>query len=92
MKIRSKIPLCRKCSKKISTLGYPCNSLMELILELYMQKIPFTFHDGNKNDRIFKTPLQFLEKKGYIISTEIAEKWVQVIPNLSKCKKGFCWC
>ncbi len=89
MKINSNVSFCRVCSEKISILGYPCSSLMELVLDLYFQSIPFTFHDGNENDRIFKIPLEFLETKGFILSTEVEDEWIQVIPKLSG---RLCWC
>jgi hypothetical protein len=70
---------------------------MELILDLYFESIPFTYHDGNENDRIFKVPLEFLESKGFILSTEVEYEWIQVIPkfnknNINNHSKALCWC
>ena len=93
MKIYSKSPVCSACSNKIASLGHPCSSLMELAIDLYLESIPFTYKDGDENERIFKIPLDYLEQKGFVLSTEIGEGWVQIVPNLSKCRnKRMCWC
>jgi len=97
MKIHSQSHVCPLCLDRIIKLGYPCSSLMEICVDLYSKSIPFTYQDDDQNERIFKIPLDFLEKKGFVISTEIEANWIQIIPNLSKShhsnfERGLCWC
>lgn len=89
--------LCDECYYKIATYGYPCVLLMDLALAYYLSQEKLLISDKDIHDRIYKTPLIFLESKGFLISTEIDDQKLQILPNLSKCshdrqKNWFCWC
>jgi hypothetical protein len=97
MKIKLKPSFCKHCEFKISTYGYPCKLLMDLACGHYLESKKLTFSDVSYDDKIIKTPLSFLEKKGFLISTEVSENMVQIIPTTSKClvfpdSWQFCWC
>jgi len=98
--------ICPSCQFKINTYGYPCSSLFELAMSHYERRIPLTINSENFYDRLFRQPLEYMEKKGYLISTEIDAVNIQILPNLSKpChllpnspndsgdqERRFCWC
>ena len=97
MKIKVKPSFCKHCEYKISLYGYPCVLLMDLACGYYMESKKLTFSEVLHDDKIFKSPLHFLEKKGYLISTEKNYNMVQIIPNVSNClvfpdSCTFCWC
>jgi hypothetical protein len=89
--------ICQHCAFKIDVYGFPCLVLMDLICAYYLNNIPFTFNSENDYEIIFKQPNKFLEKKGFLVSTEINDKDIQVLPNMRKCHLDrhtgrFCWC
>ena len=97
MKIRTFAHICPICSYKVSTYGYPCTVLIELAIAHYLKKSPLTFNDRDYNDRLFKIPLQYLETKGFLISTECDDIHIQILPNMREAfydeqEKRFCWC
>ncbi len=106
MKTRSNVHICPTCQFRINTYGYPCSSLLELAIDHYMQNIPLTINDELFYDRVFKIPLQYLEKKGFLVSTEISDIHIQILPNMLKSNQSapnppndgegnerrFCWC
>lgn len=97
MKVHTDDLYCPICFFRFTTYGFPCSLLMDLVLGHYMEQKPLTFNDSELHDRLFKIPLEFLEKKGFLISTEFNAERIQVIPNLSKCiidehRSRFCWC
>ncbi len=106
MKTRSDCHICPTCSFRISTYGFPCQMMIDLAIGHYMENKPLKFNDGELHDRLFKIPLQYLEKKGFLVSTEIDDIHIQVLPNLLKSSQSspnppndsgdierrFCWC
>lgn len=97
MKTRHNPCLCPNCEDKIVSYGYPCIILMDLVTAYFLKSVSLTFNDRDNHDRQFKLPLEFLEKKGFLVSTEVDESDIQILPNFSKCdfdrhKSRFCWC
>lgn len=97
MEIRLDAHICSTCANSISLYGYPCRNLIDLACSYYLNQKTLTFTDREINDPLFKTPLQFLERKGFLISTEIGENQIQIIPRNSKNSyeygdMRFCWC
>lgn len=77
--------------------GYPCSALVNLACEYYIRSEPLICDENHAQDmRTIKTPLTFLENKGYLISKEIDKKRVAIWPNTRVCRgeesKTFCWC
>jgi hypothetical protein len=88
---------CEICRAKISNYGYPCNALMDLVCSHYLQNKTLTINYREIHDRLLKIPLEYMEKKGFIISTEISKDSLQILPNIPKKdlespQNGFCWC
>lgn len=104
MKTRSNVHMCPKCFYLLQAYGYPCSSLIDLALGHYVRNIPLTFTENSHE--LFQKPLAFLEKKGFLLSTEISNNSIQILPNLSKSchlspnstndsednERRFCWC
>ncbi len=88
--------ICNSCYHNIQIYGYPCVLITELIWAYFLEHKKFTYKDENV-DNDFKIPIAFLEKKRILISTEIENDFIQVLPNLSTCtfkndQYKFCWC
>ncbi len=97
MKIKVTPCFCKLCEFRISTYGYPCVLLIDMACGYYLESKKLIFSDVASDDKIFKTPLSYLERKGYLISTETNNGMVQIIPNMSNCTMEaytlrFCWC
>lgn len=97
MKTTRSIHICPVCQFRINTYGYPCSSLLELSIDYHSRNIPLTINENLIYDRLFKVPLQYMEAKGFLVSTEISDTHVQILPNLRKGRhddeKGYlCWC
>jgi hypothetical protein len=70
---------------------------MDLACGYFLEQKKLTIHDLEIYDRIFKIPLQFMEEKGFLVSTEINSFHIQILPNLrtgiyDSCTGRFCWC
>jgi len=96
MKIRQNPYICPICYFKISLYGCPCAWLVDLVSTYYFHDAAFIFSEIESLDPCFKKPLEFLEKKGFLISSDIQQNSIQVMPNLSKCyvnqeNQTLCW-
>lgn len=105
MKTRSNVDICPTCFYRLQTYGYPCSSMMDLALGHYVQNRPLIFTE-TADEKLLQIPLQYLEKKGFLISTEISEFRIQILPNMLKNgqsspnspndsgpqERRFCWC
>ena len=90
--------LCDRCAEKIESYGYPCTALMNLVCAYnrYCQLLDYDEND-DKDLLILKQPATFLESKGYIVTSEISESKVALLPNFYNCvfdeeNNKFCWC
>ena len=97
MKLKPNPYICSNCYEKIALLGWPCAFIMDFVSVHYIHQTPFIFSQSESNDPSFKLPLEYMEKKGYVISTESDDNSIQIIPNMSKClhdatSKTLCWC
>lgn len=79
--------------------------MMDLVLGHYVQNRPLIFTETS-DEKLLQIPLQYLEKKAFLISTEISEFRIQILPNMLKSRQSssnppnhregnercFCWC
>lgn len=105
MKTRSNVDICPSCFYRLQTYGYPCSSMMDLALGHYVQNRPLIFTEIS-DEKLLQIPLQYLEKKGFLVSTEISNVHIQILPNMFKSSQSssnppndgegnerrFCWC
>ena len=90
--------ICQHCAKTIAFYGYPCTALINLVCNYYRHSKILDYDENYAKDVLaLKQPAMFLESKEYIISTEISETKLALLPNFSKCSFDeenniFCWC
>ena len=79
--------------------------MMDLALGHYVQNRPLIFTETS-DEKLLQIPLQYLEAKGYLVSTEISDVHIQILPNMLKSSQSspnppndsesnerrFCWC
>ncbi len=89
--------VCPHCVDRIKKYGSPCYFLLESALEAYLEDQILVFDEDDFNDIFNKSPSAFLERKGYILTTEIDKSLIAVTPsaepwNYENGEFGFCWC
>jgi hypothetical protein len=94
----SVIQICECCHDIVSNYSYECCALLEIACDAYSLGKFFAVLDvrsfSDENKSLFKA-LRFLERKGYLISTEMSEKILVVVPNVTKAlfhEDVICWC
>jgi len=97
MKLKQNPHICSDCYDKISSLGFPCTILVDLAVGYFLQQKFYILTEQHVDDYMYKQPLLYLERKGYLVSTENDDNSIQIIPNLSKCSQDYttgylCWC
>ena len=90
--------ICPHCAYTIASYGYPCTTLIILVCAYYRNSQIFEYDEKQVKDVLdFKQTAAFLESKKYIVSAEVSDTKVALLPNFSKCKFDeenniFCWC
>lgn len=92
--------VCPKCSATALTYGYPAYLLLERACEALLKKEFLIFDDFLSTELLtgsVKQVLNFMEHKGYLLSTEISSCHVAIIPNITRAWfhpeiEAFCWC
>lgn len=97
MEIRQNACICPDCEFRISTYGHPCSRLINLVVNAYFNETSFILTHRESDDFAFKLPLQFLERNGFVVSTDTQNNSIQILPNLFKCRHDrysgvLCWC
>lgn len=97
MEIRQNACICPDCDFRISTYGQPCSRLMELVANAYLNETSFILTQRESDDFAYKLPLQFMERNGFVVSTDGHNNCIQILPNLLKCshdrqRSVLCWC
>ncbi len=82
--------ICSTCAFRIDNFGFPASCMVKDACHNFIQSREYYLLDSPYGT------LSYLENKGYLISTEINQDLVSVIPNLKtgKLKESneFCWC
>jgi hypothetical protein len=70
---------------------------MDLTCANYINNEKLIISDVDVHEKLFKIPLQYLEEKGFVVSTEIDDIHIQILPNMRKgfldrYRSLFCWC
>ena len=89
--------MCDDCTYKFITLGSPCVALINLTCSYYRYCKLLTYDEHYAPDVAIAGPLNFMEKKGFVISSEIDTHRVAILPNFKTCvydeeRNKFCWC
>ncbi len=89
--------ICENCSQTISEYGYPCIELINMVCAYHRYCKQLTYDENYEPDSAIIQPLLFLESKGYLVSTDIENDKIEILPNFSRCKfdeetNKFCWC
>jgi len=85
--------ICDECHSNIESLGEPCLDMIYMICHHTKLK-HLVLYDDRKSERWVRTTAQFLEKKGYLISTDRKEEII-VRPSphsWNESKQFYCWC
>ncbi len=92
--------ICSDCNERLGSFGMSCQILCEKSCLYCVEGIPFLIDENNPSshfDSLFRNALMFLERKGYLVSTEEDEDLVLVRPNFKSALwdddfECFCWC
>lgn len=90
--------ICDDCYSRIEKYGHPCTSIMIIVVNNYFYGQP-TILSKDELDEFdeFKQPLQYLEQKGLVLSSEISQDAIAIVPNVGyalirKDEPQICWC
>jgi hypothetical protein len=91
------LQLCDECSEVVESYGFACKALLDCVIECQICEKPvFLLHETYSHTlKLFVECLHFLEVKGYLVSTEIADNVLLVKLNTRRAKyRGdvICWC
>lgn len=78
---------CEKCTNTLLNHGYICYDITRQVFENNFNSIPCIYNEDEKKG--IQEILRFLEKKNFLVSTEISHNEIAFKPT--RCK-SFCWC
>lgn len=85
--------ICTDCYEKIEIYGFPCLNVFLKACQMHSQgKQPIL--DTSINPE-YTGIIQFLERKKYIVSSEISKHEIVFLPNIKNLCYGtsyYCWC
>jgi|SRR5712671_1835029 len=90
-----KAPICEICTARIHSYGFICLDLMDRICSSSLN-LNVCYYD-EKSLKHTGQVIRFLELKGLLVTRDIQEGKITVMPNLSRCHfngedETFCWC
>jgi len=92
------VMICEDCKDKLRVYGWACFHVLESVADV-VEVLPYLIHIENENDdsKFMCVVFRFLERKGYLLSTEIDNDTVAYTLNTSKAlysskKDELCWC
>jgi hypothetical protein len=88
--------LCFDCQNRFYNYGYMCSEVIDMIYKSHLCSINTMYHDFLE-DKGFLSTIKFLERKGYLISTECEGGFCYVKLNDAKFiynqdTQVICWC
>src|SRR5690606_32507972 len=92
----NEISMCEECETRFYDYGFICLPVMQVITEKYFSDMS-VIYDDFFHDRGFLSSVKFLERKGFLVSTEIENR--ACVVKLNKSTFSFnnelntvCWC
>ncbi len=83
--------ICADCKSRVKGYGFICYDVLEQVCRDAITEQYSVYHGEEGMD----TLIEFLEKKGLLISTDIHDNLILLLPNTRhgiQCKNVFCWC
>ena len=81
--------ICENCCNRVKGYGFICYDVVEQVCKDSITD-NFTVYQGEEG---MDTLIEFLEKKGLIISTDIHDDLIVLRPSRPHSKQNrFCWC
>lgn len=96
MKDAANICMCQECRARFFNYGYMCSDVMNIIIATHFAEV-LTLYNDFFEDKGFLSTIKFLERKGYLISTEVESGFCGVRLNDKKYEFDeenltICWC
>lgn len=93
---KSQSSICESCSEKIDRYGFICLDLMNEVCENTLKFKTCCYHEYDSDQHI-RLIIGFLESKQLLLTTDIYNPYVLILPNTSigkydQNRKVFCWC
>lgn len=90
-----KTAICKECEQKLWSYGQPCLDAC-LLACLGMSEGKFPKYNPDKDEKI-AVPISFLEKKLYLISSEVSQNEIAFMPTcepylIDLDTLAYCWC
>ena len=88
--------MCEDCRSRFFNYGYMCSDVMNIIIATHFAQVLTVYNDFFE-DKGFLSTIKFLERKGYLISTEVETGFCGVRLNDKKYvfdedNVTICWC
>lgn len=91
------IPVCEICSSRVMKQGVVAVFLLECVCENTLKSTKVIYDDSTTLGGI-RSSIQRLEYEGYLVSTEVGKRDLQVCLNLyeggrfEEKRQAYCWC
>ena len=88
--------ICDDCANRLDEYGFICCDLVDTICGHTFHGFAPLYHDVASH-YAFKKPIAFLETKGYLLTTDIFDDFIAVLPTnfsveIYAEEEIFCWC
>src|SRR5690349_15748767 len=90
--------ICAECVHTVNMFGLPCILMLYDICNHYLLSESLNYSENYVTELYqLKSTIMFLEKKGYVLTTEIDQHRIGVFPNTTTGRwdclnQYFCWC
>jgi hypothetical protein len=89
--------LCEICMSRVRNYGDVYLDIMQKVCKAASKASPISYHEYDSTEEV-KKAVYFLERRGYLVSTDIQNYHVRVKPNTyiegyyNEKTQNYCWC
>lgn len=89
--------LCPECAKRVISIGFHAYTLLERACDHYFEGQSLIYKSNEERKDALESILHYMESKGYLLSCEVDDKFIAIIPNIYTAWKhpefeSLCWC